>query len=81
MSWLGLLVLAIQTFGPFIVELLRKLILKSNRLDPVERIEAKNEIYNAIQSKDEAKTEEVLNHWHKRCEGVGCPSDLVGETL
>lgn len=79
MTWIEIILLALKMFGPLIVELIQKLIEKLHKLPREERVEARTAIFHALKTGNEDHVKAVIGHWHKRCMGVACPMDTVGE--
>lgn len=80
MSWVLSLILFVVTHAPELYSLVKQIIDLIRQLPKADREEAKKQISEAVKSQDVNQVKETLNHWHKRCEGVACPMDTLGES-
>lgn len=76
--WLSVILFVIQHI-PDLIDIIQKIVDLIRGLPKAEREQARAEISTAIKSKDVGRVRDILNHWHKRCEGVACPMDTLGE--
>lgn len=78
MSWLAIVLFIIEHI-PDIIEVIKKIIDLLRGMPRPDRVEARHDLASAIRSGDHDKVREVAKQWEKRCEGVACPSDVLGE--
>lgn len=78
MSWLAIILFVMQHL-PDLISIVEKIIELIHGLPHADRVQARQEMTAAIKANDLGKFREVATSWHRKCLGVACPADLVGE--
>lgn len=75
MSWFAILLFVIKEI-PDLLTVFKAILELVRKIPPADRVQARTEISDAIQTKSNDEVRAVMKDWHHKCEGIACPSEL-----